>query len=179
MGKMDVHFSSKSDDRGTPQALYDLLHREFHFTLDVCANKRNAKCKNYFSSRDNGLEQQWNPHTCWMNPPYSKIKDWMDKACREVDAGATVVCLIPARTDTRWWWAYVTDACEIRFLKGRLKFEGEGCDSSAPFPSAIVVLKPTKPGAGKKTQRKILGTSRVSWWDWRRDIATHEPPEAA
>ncbi len=54
--------------------------------------------------------------------------------------GATVVCLLPSRTDTQWWHSYViAHAAEVRFIKGRLKFGGS--KNSAPFPSAVVVFR--------------------------------------
>lgn len=74
-----------------------------------------------------------------MNPPYSEVDEWMRKAYGAALEGATVVCLIPARTDTKWWHDYVMKA-EIRFIKGRLKF-GDA-ENSAPFPSAIIVFRP-------------------------------------
>lgn len=132
--RMDVHYSSATDEWSTPQGLFDQLNEEFQFTLDVCASANNAKCKRFFSRETDGLNQQWTG-ACWMNPPYGEaIGDWMAKAH---DAETTVVCLVPARTDTGWWWDYARHG-EVRFLKGRLKFGG--CDNSAPFPSAVVIF---------------------------------------
>jgi hypothetical protein len=72
----------------------------------------------------------------------------MRKAFESARAGkATVVCLIPARTDTRWWHQYASHAREIRFVKGRLKFGGHA--NSAPFPSAVVVFAPASEGTGE------------------------------
>ena len=76
---------------------------------------------------------------CYMNPPYGRtIGKWMEKAVNEWRAGAIVVCLVPARTDTNWWHTYAMQG-EIRFLKGRLKFGGS--KNAAPFPSAVVIFK--------------------------------------
>lgn len=134
----DAMFSSKTDQSETPQWLFDELNKEFEFTLDVCATADNAKCKEFFSPEDDGLSQDWRG-VCWMNPPYGrKISEWIEKAYKESQNGATVVCLVPSRTDTRWWHDYCVKG-EIRFLKGRLKFGN--CKNSAPFPSAIVVFR--------------------------------------
>jgi site-specific DNA-methyltransferase (adenine-specific) len=134
-----VHFSSKSAQWSTPQWLYDLLDAEFGFTLDVCAESENAKCARFYSPADDGLKQSWSG-VLWMNPPYGrKISRWVEKAYGASLAGATVVCLIPARTDTVYWHRVVTKAHEFRFLKGRLKFGNAG--NSAPFPSAILIFK--------------------------------------
>jgi phage N-6-adenine-methyltransferase len=137
-----VHFSSETDQWETPQWLFDLLDAEFSFELDTCATAGNKKCPCYYSPEMDGLKQLWKG-TCWMNPPYGReIGRWIEKAYESSLAGATVVCLIPSRTDTLWWHGLITKAHEIRFLKGRLKFGRS--ENSAPFPSAIVVFRPGK-----------------------------------
>lgn len=136
--RLDVHFSSKTDQWATPQDLFDQLDAEFGFTLDVCATFENAKCDRYFTAEDDGLAQQWTG-VCWMNPPYGEeIGQWVEKA-RLSSTDATVACLVPARVDTAWWWNNCRFG-EVRFLRGRLKF-GDG-SNSAPFPSAVVVFGP-------------------------------------
>lgn len=134
--------SSLADDWGTPQKIFDELNAEFNFTVDVCANANNFKVANYFDLIKNGLAQDWNG-VVWMNPPYGRtIKLWMAKAYESWRGGATVVCLVPARTDTAWWHDYAAHASEIRFIRGRLKFERPGIKSdAAPFPSAIVIFR--------------------------------------
>lgn len=135
---MSVHFSSASDDWATPQDLFDELNKIHHFTLDAAASASNAKCENYFTKEQNGLEQVWTG-SVWLNPPYGReIGKWMKKAYEEAFNGDTVVCLVPARTDTAWWHDYAMKG-EITFLRGRLKFGGH--KNSAPFPSAIIVFK--------------------------------------
>ncbi|MCD8905911.1 phage N-6-adenine-methyltransferase [Staphylococcus chromogenes] len=138
---MNVHFSSKTNEWATPQYLFDELNKEFNFTLDPCATRENAKCNQYFTVKENGLMQDWSKDVVFMNPPYGReIKYWIKKAYEESLEGATVVCLIPARTDTTYWHEYIfNNAHEIRFLKGRLKF-GDS-NNSAPFPSAVVIYK--------------------------------------
>ena len=125
-----VHFMSEKLDWGTPQELFDRLNQEFHFTLDVCALPKNAKCKTFFLSLEDGLSQKWSG-VCWMNPPYGReIEKWMQKALQESERGATVVCLVPARTDTEWWHKYALQG-EIRFIRGRVSFKAQ---SHRPFP---------------------------------------------
>ena len=142
-----VHFKSDNQPWGTPPWLFARLDQEFHFTLDVCALPHNAKCKHYFTPEMDGLSQKWTG-TCWMNPPYGpEIGKWMKKALLESRRGCTVVCLVPARTDTEWWHKFATKG-DIRTLRGRLKFVG--AKSGAPFPSAIVIL-------------------RDKWWERRLD----------
>lgn len=145
----DTGFSSETDEWATPMWLFREYDLEFRFTLDVCATPENAKCKRYFTRSDNGLAQDWSG-SCWMNPPYgATIGQWMEKALQESQRGATVVCLVPARTDTAWWHDYATKG-EIRFLRGRLKF-GDA-ENSAPFPSAIVVYRDVRAGAPPKEE---------------------------
>jgi phage N-6-adenine-methyltransferase len=137
---MDVHFSSNKHDWETPWELFNKLNDEFNFTIDVCAERSNSKLEHFFSPKEDGLSQSWSGHVCWMNPPYGReISKWVKKAYEESLRGCTVVCLLPARTDTKWFHDYIYGKAEIRFLKGRLKFVG--AQHSAPFPSMIVVFR--------------------------------------
>ena len=142
---MDVHFSSKTNEWDTPQAFYDILDRMFNFTLDPCATEQSKKCEKYFTVQDDGLSKSWANETVFMNPPYGRqISKWIKKAYDEsINNSATVVCLIPSRTDTRYWHDYVMKSSELYFIKGRLKFgNSQSKPNSAPFPSAVVVFKP-------------------------------------
>ncbi|GED18212.1 DNA N-6-adenine-methyltransferase [Aneurinibacillus migulanus] len=134
-----VMFSSATDEWATPQDFFDQLNQEFHFTLDPCATHESAKCARYFTEEDNGLAQDWTGEIVFMNPPYGRVLgQWVKKAFEESIKGATVVCLLPARTDTRWFHDYIYHRAEIRFVKGRLKF-GDS-KNSAPFPSMVVIF---------------------------------------
>ena len=131
--------SSTTDEWATPQDFFDGLNKEFCFGLDVCATAENAKCDAYYTKKQNGLAQAWHKAAavCWMNPPYGRqIGAWMKKAYEESQKGATVVCLVPARTDTAWWHDYAMRG-SVRFVRGRLKFGGA---DRAPFPSAVVIF---------------------------------------
>lgn len=146
-----VHFQSDDHTWETPFELFRRLDDEFGFELDVCALPETAKCARYFTPTDDGLAQSWDGRVCWMNPPYGRaISDWMRKAYEESLLGSTVVCLVPARTDTEWWHQYAMRG-EIRYLRGRVRF-GEAT-SSAPFPSAIVIF-------------------RDRWWERRQSTTT-------
>ena len=139
MRNMKALMSSKTDMWETPQWLFDRLNALYHFDVDVCAMPENAKCATYFTPEQDGLAQEWKG-ICWMNPPYGReIGKWVRKAYESVQNGATVVRLLPARTDTAWWHDYCMKG-KITFLRGRLKF-GKAT-SGAPFPSAIVVFEP-------------------------------------
>jgi site-specific DNA-methyltransferase (adenine-specific) len=135
-----VGFSSKAQTWSTPQDFYDRLDREFNFTLDPCASDEDAKCAKYYTVEDDGLKQSWQGETVFMNPPYGRdIKKWIKKAFTEAKKPNTVVvCLVPSRTDTRYWHDYVMKSSEVRLIKGRLKF-GDS-KNAAPFPSAVVIF---------------------------------------
>ena len=76
----------------------------------------------------------------WCNPPYSNIRSWVRKAYEESrEPGTVVVMLLPASTDTRWYWDYVFGRSEVRFLRGRVRFSGSR--SNAPFASMIVIYR--------------------------------------
>ncbi|MFA5875247.1 MAG: DNA N-6-adenine-methyltransferase [Candidatus Margulisiibacteriota bacterium] len=131
--------SSKTDLWSTPQDLFDRLNSVYHFKIDVCATHNNSKCRYFYSPEENGLIRPWRG-VCWMNPPYGReIGKWVKKAYESSLEGALVVCLLPSRTDTKWWHDYVMKG-DIDFIKGRLKFGNS--KNSAPFPSAIVVFRP-------------------------------------
>lgn len=138
---MSVHFSSETDLWATPQDFFDKYNKKYNFTLDACANQDNAKCEKYYTKEDDGLSQHWFG-TVWMNPPYGRtIGQWMRKAFESSLQGSTVVCLVPARTDTAWWHNYAAKG-SVEFIRGRLKFGGH--KNSAPFPSAVVVFEGLK-----------------------------------
>jgi len=153
---MKVHFSSKSNEWNTPDDLYNILYKEFNFTLDPCTNGENNKCEKFYTEKENGLIHDWSKDIVFMNPPYGRqIRQWVEKAYNESLKGSKVVCLIPSRTDTKYWHDFIFNkASEVRFIKGRLKF-GDS-KNSAPFPSAIIVYD------------KNFNNTKYSTFDYRR-----------
>ena len=155
----DIMFSSNNVEWNTPQSFYDKLDKKYNFTLDPCATKSSAKCGQYFTEENNGLLQSWSGHTVFMNPPYGRrISEWIAKAYIESRKPNTkVVCLLPARTDTRYWHKYCMKADFIYFIKGRLQFQNKLSSetNSAPFPSAVVVF------GGENINRAMLNESAI------------------
>lgn len=150
-------FSKASDEWSTPLSFWADLDNEFHFAIDAAATRENAKCRLWFGPgglADDALAlKDWRvddgDRAIWLNPPYSKCREFMGRAAREArDHGLTVVCLVPSRTDTRWWHEHVWhtgQACArprvgIRFVKGRLTFGG--ANAGAPFPSVVIIFRP-------------------------------------
>ena len=134
--------SSARPDWETPQWLYDRLDAIFHFQLDAAASAANAKCERFFDETNNVLRQPWAPGPVWLNPPYGDVcGDFVKRAWSEsAHSNATVCCLVPARTDTKWFGIIWEHARVVIFLRGRLKFVG--ADKSAPFPSALAIFSP-------------------------------------
>jgi phage N-6-adenine-methyltransferase len=137
MAEFATKFGSKKQDWETPDEIYCPLDKEFGFTLDVCADSYNHKCNSYFDEKVNGLLQDWEG-VCWMNPPFGEQGKWVKKAYEESSFGVTVVCLLPARTNTNWWHDYCMKG-EIRFIRGRPKFKG--AKHGLPQPLAIVIFR--------------------------------------
>lgn len=118
-----VHYSQARQDWETPPDLFARYDAEFHFTLDVAASRENTKVPNNFITPElDGLAQDWFDNICWMNPPYgAAVAKWIRKAREAAIAGATVVCLVPSRTDTNWWHDDAMKG-EVRFLRKRVAF---------------------------------------------------------
>ena len=124
---------SKSDDWRTPKEVYDALDAEFHFNDDPCPLLG--------ANNGDGLLREWGS-SVFMNPPYSNPGPWCEKAVIEARRGKTVVGLLRGDTSTKWFHEWVLGYAEIRFIKGRLKFNNRG---SAPFASIIAVWKMGSP----------------------------------
>jgi len=150
--RKNVLFRSGHQDYRTPPELFEKLHAEFGFTCDVAADADNALCPRFYTRETDALAQDWTG-VCWLNPPFAEAERvsqtergrrfglWLKKAAESAAAGAVVVALIPARTDTHWFHDYVLPYAEIRFVRGRQRFPrpGDLKTKSATFPSLIAV----------------------------------------
>jgi phage N-6-adenine-methyltransferase len=147
--KTDTFKTSNDDTWTTPKDYYAKINKEFDFGLDAAALASSTLVPdNWYGpdhpdfDRRDAFKRKWVNDTnkpIWLNPPYGRtIKEWMAKAAQEAWVGGVVVCLVPARTDTAWWHEHCI-MHEVRFIRGRLKF-GEQ-KNSAPFPSALVVMR--------------------------------------
>lgn len=128
-----LFFENAGDVRGTPQDFFDTLNAEFHFDIDCAADAHNHKCELYFGEGGmafDALEADWCGLTCFLNPPYSTAGAFVEKARQEADKGATVVLLLPVRSDTKYWHKFIWDktvhdwrpGVQGRFVEGRLQF---------------------------------------------------------
>jgi len=141
VAEFKTKFNTGKQTWETPDEIFEPLDKEFGFTLDVCANSDNTKCKEFIPEEIDGLKTRWASfpkQICWMNPPFGEQGKWVKKAYEESQQGCVVVCLLPARTNTNWWHDYVMQN-EVRFIKGRPKFKG--AKHGLPQPLAIVIFK--------------------------------------
>ena len=137
-------FKSARQDWVTPDELVDPLRLEFPFSLDAAANAENTKAPRFFTKEDDGLAQSWGNNVVWLNPPYgdgaARLSAWVKKAHTESLNGATVVLLIPARTNTNWFHELCLKFGEVRFVQGRPKFGG--AEHGLPQPLCFVIFRP-------------------------------------
>lgn len=140
------HLGASVQSWQTPRWLFDQLNAEFNFFLDVAASRENALCQYFYVEEEDALTQPWAPYTCFCNPPYRRLYPWVQKAYDESRQGATVVMLLPSSTGSKWFQEIVQPHAEVRFLRGRLKFEG--AKHPATFDSLLAVFWPWKVRAG-------------------------------
>ena len=116
----------------TPRLLYQQLNKEFQFDHDPCPPNASI----------NGIFSEWGKSN-YVNPPYgAPITSWLTKGIMEMKEGKSSVFLLPAYTDVAWFHEKVLRyASEIRFIKGRLKFDDK--EGNAPFASMICIFRPT------------------------------------
>jgi site-specific DNA-methyltransferase (adenine-specific) len=130
----------------TPQDLLDQLDAEFHFSpFDPCPLNPKPTL--------NGLGLSW-PKTTFVNPPYSDVRPWIEKAVAEQARGKTVVMLVPARTNSKYWHELVfPNSTEIRFLQGNIKFQGHP-GPGLPVPLVILVFRGRKRGMQRQRRSR-------------------------
>ncbi len=136
-------FTNRTDEWGTPKALFAVLNERYQFNLDACASAENAKCERYFTQEQDGLKQPWGGARVFVNPPYSRSAEWLKKCYEEHLKGTFVAVLIPCRTDTKYFHEYAMKASTIFLIKGRLKYND--AKQSAPFPSCLLVYNGSQP----------------------------------
>jgi hypothetical protein len=180
--------SAKSDLWGSPRALAAMLVSEFDLSWDAAACQTTSVCGENYYGPDHAAEehrdalsaswgQLWKPRF-YMNPPFSELSAFCDKAVGEMLLGATIVALLPAnKSEQLWWHTLIPYASEVRWLKGRLTYlepesDPENADhyllngaytagSPALFPSCVVVWDGTKP-------KGLTGGPRYTFWDWKK-----------
>jgi phage N-6-adenine-methyltransferase len=110
-----------SDNWATPKYLYNQLDQEFNFDFDPCP----LNMGKVVPAKD-GLLIEWGARN-FINPPYSKsLKEaFVKRAIDESKKGKLCVLLLPVSTSTKLFHKHILpNADEIRFIEGRVKFEG-------------------------------------------------------
>ena len=117
--------TSIDQDWATPQLFVNLVEDRMNmkFDLDACSYSHTAKAPYWFTEEDNALSKDWIGNV-WMNPPYGQaIPIWLNYAYEQSQKNnSTVVCLVPARTDTVWFHEAASRGY-LTLLKGRIAFE--------------------------------------------------------
>ena len=126
---------SKKDSWRTPLYLFDALDQEFDFDVDICASEDNKLLLDYFTKERSALTNHWNIYSrafsAFMNPPYSETQVFMERAAQQAKLhNITVVALVNANTDTKWFADAVKSSNEIRLITGRIGFIGEEGEKS-------------------------------------------------
>lgn len=159
----------------TPQDFFDLLDQEFAFTLDAAASPENAKCDQFFTEADDGLETAWIGNRVFCNPPYGQkgrngcagIGAWLDKAFAETAGGYGGYCdcavvLTPCDPSTDWFGHFARLANEVRLCNPRVQFVPPAGvkASSAPSTTAVWVFQ----------ANDYVRSKGVDVWFWKRAI---------
>lgn len=153
-------FSSSSIEWGTPEKFFKAVESEFgRMELDAAAREGNTLCPEFVSPEEDALSgESWRRPSMkkglvWLNPPWGRgVGKWVEAAARQSSKNdLTVVCLLPANTDTAWWHDIImAEAAEIRFIRGRLHFvRADGHTGPCPKGVALVVFSPHFPDAGQ------------------------------
>jgi len=112
------------DQYETPPELFRKACIEYNVSplVDVCATIQNTKCDDYFNKAEDSLSKDWD-FPFFMNPPYSRVFDFMKKAYYESKKWKVEgLILIYAKTDTKFWHSFIENKAEVHFIKGRIKF---------------------------------------------------------
>jgi len=131
--------SKEVDDRALPLEDFAPLNDRFRFTIDVAASEQNKKCERYFDEQANGLEQSWAGERVYANPPFSRVRPWIDKAWSERDSEIIVMLLPANRTEQTWWMQGIEpyrdrngSVLTTEFLSGRIRFLKPGQSHIGP-----------------------------------------------
>ncbi|WP_025740901.1 DNA N-6-adenine-methyltransferase [Salinivibrio socompensis] len=107
----------------TPPWLFHAFDAEFHYDLDAAALDESALCERYYTPKIDGLAQDWSKELAfngvprvWINPPFSNILPWIEKAKEQRERGVLTTLLVPHENRAEWW-PYDT-ASEIRDIVG-------------------------------------------------------------
>lgn len=146
-GGADADKDSRFTDEKTARSLEEAFGR---VSLDPCAHPDSSinPIEGYFKQQgQDGLAQPWLGNFVYVNPPFSQLAKWLDKALDEYEKGkiAVLACLIPTRTDTRFFAQALQMGASVFFFGGRLKFrKPDGTIEASKITTMLVVLGSTE-----------------------------------
>jgi len=133
---------SERDEWETPNWLFDILNKQYNFSIDCCSTKNNTKCIGRF--KDFLLHIGDNRYVYWINPPFSKAKEILEHFFKIVNRGVGIYRC--DNLETFIWQKIIFTKVDWVFIPDkRIAYEGligGGCR----FPSALfgVNLPPPK-----------------------------------
>ena len=119
------------DSYATPRWLFDLFEGWF----DPCPLNNNPKF--------DGLQIEWERKT-YVNPPYSKPLEWVEKAIIEKKKGKLIVMLLRADSSTKYFQRCQEEE-EVIYFGRRIKFNGK----TPYFASMLVIFNGQDEAFGK------------------------------
>jgi len=137
----------KNDEFYTPKFIFDGLNCTFD--LDVAspvANKTNVPAKNKYTSKENGLVQNWKGFV-WMNPPFSKAEPWVNKFIEHFHG----IALLPT-SKAKWFYKLWHSDCSFVLLPSNFKFDKPDDLRADIFMPTVLV------GAGQYADQILLNS---------------------
>ena len=154
------------DSRFTPPEFLMVVHEAFGaIDLDPCGHEQspvNARRRITLAEGGDGLSEHWSGRLAFVNPPYSQMLLWLQRAHGQWAEGnvETVLCLVPVRTDSAWFHETLSVAADIYLLQGRVKFiDLNGKRQPTPFSLMVIAL-----GASDDQKRRFANLMPGRWW---------------
>jgi hypothetical protein len=166
----------ESDNRFTPSTFIEAVEESFgKVDFDPCWHPACAvRPSAYLDVRrgDDGLRDDWRGDVVFVNPPWSKQKRWVERAHDQWSRGnvGTVICLVPAKTDTPFFQDVLSRDADVYFIRGRPHFTKNDGTSEPTMVSTMVVIF----GASADQRTRFAERVRGRWW--LQDRASGKPP---
>ncbi len=155
----------ESDNRFTSPILIKAVEASFgKITFDPCWHPASSvRPKRYFDARrgDDGLRDPWSGRLAFVNPPWSAQKKWIERAYDQWRRGKvrTVMCLVPAKTDTKFFHDVLIEEADVYFLQGRPRFfKADGTSAGTMVSTMLVIF-----GATSEQKARFAALVPGSW----------------
>lgn len=117
-----------SDTRVTSPEILEAIQMSFgDIDVDPCGNEMSpvvAADRIMLSDGRDGLLEQWKGRLVFVNPPFSKQLDWLERARDQWAKGnaQTVLCLVPVKTCNNFFHSSLYSEADFFMIKGRPRF---------------------------------------------------------